>query len=399
MEIDNQRVITLILKHLRQELAEGESAELKRWIDTSERNAQFFRRTTDEFFLEEGLETMDQLGDENVWENEKVWAVIKGKKPAEVKLLKRAWYAAAASIIIILSIAVYQWYPADHHNIKEIAKVQAPVIPPGSNKAMLQLADGTMIPLDSTGNGTLAQQGHTSIIKLDSGQLAYHADASAAESNLYNTIITPRGGQYQVMLADGSKVWLNAASSLRFPASFKGLPGREVELNGEAYFEVAKNKQQPFRVITIHEGKKVEIEVLGTHFNVMAYKDENMLKATLLEGSVKVSNSTGSALLQPGQQAQIISGKAAIEIVKEVDVQQATAWKNGIFEFAGEDIRSVMRQLTRWYDIDVQYSDVITSHFMGTISRNVNASEVFKMLEMTGAVKFTSKNNLVTVSL
>ncbi|MRG44517.1 DUF4974 domain-containing protein [Chitinophaga sp. SYP-B3965] len=386
MEIENQKIVALILKHLRQELTEEEKAELQYWIAASDRNALLFRRCTDDLFLEEGLESLDQLGDEDVWENEKVWTAIKGRKPIKMK----AWYAAAASILIIISVTVYQF-------TRPVAAppqmAQTPVILPGTNKAVLQLADGTIIPLDSTANGTLAQQGNINIIKLDSGKLAYQADAATDESNLYNTIITPRGGQYQVTLADGSKVWLNAASSLRFPATFKGRPNRVVELIGEAYFEVAKDKQQPFRVTT----KNVEIEVLGTHFNVMAYKDEDMLKTTLLEGSVKVSSDAASALLQPGQQAQVTTGKPGIAIVKDADVQQATAWKNGIFEFTGEDIHSVMRQLARWYDIDVQIAAPISSHFMGTISRNVNASEVFKMLEMTGAVKFTSKNNQVTV--
>jgi ferric-dicitrate binding protein FerR (iron transport regulator) len=206
-----------------------------------------------------------------------------------------------------------------------------------------------------------------------------------------NTMQTPRGGQYGVILPDGSKVWLNAASSLTYPTAFTGVD-RSVQLKGEAYFEVADNKDKPFIVMV----GNMQVNVLGTHFNVMAYEDENAIKTTLLEGAVKVTNGGAAHLLKPGQEGRLDRSSDAFKLL-EVDANEAIAWKNGVFQFGGASIETVMREIVRWYDVDVEYQGRTNEHFRGAISRSVNASEVFKMLELTGAVHFTIDKKKIIV--
>src|SRR5258708_3425693 len=246
-------------------------------------------------------------------------------------------------------------------------------IAPGGNKATLTLSNGHTIVLDSSSNGTLARQGNTSVVKLNSGQLAYRSADGQEQSGQrhtatpalsYNTLSTPRGGQSQLSLPDGSKVWLNAASSIRYPTAFTGKE-RRVEITGEAYFEIAKNAAMPFKVKIITPGgdggagkgsagagtDASEIEVLGTSFNIMAYEDDTASSTTLLEGAVKITKGMTSRTITPGQQL-ITGNKGSIRIIPDADVQKIIAWKNGKFIFYNDDIVSIMKQLTRWYDID-----------------------------------------------
>jgi transmembrane sensor len=262
-------------------------------------------------------------------------------------------------------------------------------IKPGGDKAILTLANGSRIILDNVQNGIVATQSGISIRKDANGKVVFDASSVGVPDPLlgFNSITTPRGGQYQVVLPDGSKVWLNAASSLKFPTFFSGNE-RNVELIGEAYFEVAKNKSKPFKVLSQNQ----TVEVLGTHFNINAYPDENFINTTLLEGSVKVSkhsansnNESNERLLKPGQQAKL---GADIQ-VSVADVQAAVAWKNGYFVFTHEPIQSIMRQISRWYDADIVYQGKLTTeNFTGTISRFENISEVLDMLQLTGTVHF-----------
>jgi transmembrane sensor len=276
-----------------------------------------------------------------------------------------------------------------------IAKVKAPShdVLPGGNKAVLTLSNGETIVLDNAKNGTLAKEGKTVVKKMGNGQLLYNAAALSGIKRppSINTIATPRGGQYQVILPDGTKVWLNSASWLRFPTYFAG-KSRDVEINGEAYFEVAKNKAMPFRVKT----SRANIEVLGTHFNVMAYDDEAVMKTTLLEGAVNITNGTFTAKLIPGQQAQIgASGQS--KVVNNVDVDDETAWKNGVFQFRDAGIDAILRQAARWYDVEIVYKTKLPAkEFTGSISRNVKASALLNMLNYTGAnLKIEGKNIIV----
>ena len=306
---------------------------------------------------------------------------------------KNIRYAAAAIIICMLSVSVYFLFkPQPARQISKTENIKSPAndVAPGGNKAILTLANGTSIILDSAANGTLTTQGNSKILKLN-GMLSYNTLKNKSSEVLYNTISTPRGGQYELMLSDGSKVWLNAASSLRFPASFVGKE-RKVELLGEAYFEVAKNAAMPFKV-KVHG---MEVEVLGTHFNINSYDNESMIRTTLLEGSVKINKNNSSSLLKPGQQAQM-NKAGEIKIINNVDVEEAIAWKEGKFQFDKADIHDIMRQLARWYDVDVEYKGTVSSHFGGTISRDVNLSQVLNMLHLTGEVNFQIQDKKVVV--
>ena len=264
---------------------------------------------------------------------------------------------------------------------------------PGGNKAVLTLANGKKIILDNANTGVLAKQGSTDIDKTKDGQIIYKAfNHGQNDQNItLNTVSTPRGGQYQVVLSDGSKVWLNAASSLRFPAVFKGKT-REVEITGEAYFEVAKNAAMPFVVKT---GRFV-VEVLGTHFNIMAYNNESFIKTTLLEGAVKVRSGTSINFLKPGQQA-LLNAQGQTKIIEDVDVDDETAWKNGLFQFKDAGIETVMRQAERWYNVTISYEGKIpVKQFTGRISRDVKVSELLNMLKYFG-VNFRIDGKNITV--
>lgn len=313
----------------------------------------------------------------------------------DIKPIKRIpiyrWWAAAA-ISLLLASGSYFYFRRSYQ--KQIAKTETQPgikndVAPGGNRAVLKLADGTQIILDSANNGTLTQQGNTKIIKLNNGELAYSPSGDEGKV-LYNTISTPKGGQFQIVLSDGTKVWLNAASSLKFPASFAGKE-RNVELTGEGYFEVAKNPSMPFNV-TVGEMK---VQVIGTHFNINAYNDEAIIKTTLLEGSVKVSTSDyQSAVLKPNQQAQLQTTNYKLQTVNNVDVSEAMAWKDGFFEFEDMEIPVIMRQIERWYDVSIEYKHTgDTEKFGGRISRNLSLASVLKLLD----VRFRLEGNKLII--
>lgn len=316
-----------------------------------------------------------------------------------VHFLKTTWFRYAAAIILLIGIAWYfqsnQWNSSDGSNKSTESKTLAEDIAPGTNKAILTLANGNKIILDSAANGDLANQGGVNIVKLASGQIIYDLRGLTSKEVMWNTMTTPNGGQYQVTLPDGTKAWLNAASSITFPTAFLGKK-REVSINGEVYLEVATNKNQPF-VVDIR-GESF-VEVLGTSFNINSYENENVIKTTLLEGSVKVINDKlkRSAILKPGQQAKIVRAEtfnqgsqntAGISVLGNIDLDQVLAWKNGLFNFNGADLRIVMRQLERWYNINVQYRNSVPDVvFEGKMYRNENLSYVLDMLKEEG-VKF-----------
>ncbi|HET9280085.1 MAG TPA: FecR family protein, partial [Flavitalea sp.] len=263
-------------------------------------------------------------------------------------------------------------------------------VAPGGDKAILTLADGSTVVLDDAQNGTLAQQGSSKIIKLD-GKLVYDPANKNSREVVYNTITTPNGGQYQLELPDGSLVWLNATSSIHFPTSFVGKE-RRVEITGEAYFEIAKNRDMPF-IVTVNNA---EVQVLGTHFNVNAYNDEENVKTTLLEGSVKFVSGDNINMLKPGQQSQL-ANNGLIKVVNNVDVEEVVAWKNGMFDFENAGIETVMRQLSRWYDVDVEYNGKTDDLFIAEMRRNIKLSDALKALELTGKVKFDIQGKKIIV--
>jgi ferric-dicitrate binding protein FerR (iron transport regulator) len=324
--------------------------------------------------------------------------------------IRRSWFIAAVFFLLLISGgAILRW----SHITSTPAPLVIPVVSrfkndvqPGGNKAILTLSDGSSIVLDSAGNGKLSVQGNATVVKLANGRLAYHAsgDASMANTPVFNTISTPKGGQYQVVLPDGSKVWLDATSSIRFPTAFDEKQ-RKVELIGEAYFEVTANPLKPFIVTVLSQqkekaGELQKILVLGTRFNVMAYGDENTVKTTLLDGEVEVAGTTGGKKLRPGEQAQLIRGdQANINVVSDVDVDAAVAWKNGYFDFNRADIHTIMRQLSRWYDVEVVYQgNGVGKEFYGGMQRDLPLSAVFRILEKSG-VEFSIDGKKVMVNL
>jgi ferric-dicitrate binding protein FerR (iron transport regulator) len=307
----------------------------------------------------------------------------------------RAWQSAAAAAILILitaGIYLYQRSPEP-----ELVKTEIPRfkndIAPGKNKAILTLDDGSKIDLDDAKNGIVASESNIDIKKTGIGQLEYTTGKQSEKTVKYNMLSTPLGGEYQLILPDGSKVWLNSGSTLRFPTAFIGSE-RIVELKGEAYFDIAKKTNTPFLVRT---NNSMDIKVLGTQFNVMAYDNEKNINTTLIEGSVEVLKGTGKTILKPGQEAILNRGSGNVN-VNSADIEQAIAWKNGYFMFYNENIESIMRKVSRWYNVDVVYQgNMSNKDFVGTISRNKNVSELLKMLELTGAVHFSIDGRRITV--
>jgi ferric-dicitrate binding protein FerR (iron transport regulator) len=314
-------------------------------------------------------------------------------RPPVKRMVLRPWARAAAIIFVLLSSAVL-WN--DYRKPKVITAVvdvakQPVAILPGSDKAVLTLADGRKVALDDAKADTFRQAEVK--IKSQPGLLSYHSTGGQSRADApvaYNMLTTPRGGQYRVVLADGTKVWLNAASTLQYPTAFTG-SGREVRLTGEAYFEVAKDKQRPFLVTA----GDMKVDVLGTHFDINAYPGDKSAKTSLLEGSVKVTKGAGAALLRPGQQAVMEQGKGVR--VADADMDEVIAWKNGLFQFDGADINTIMQQIGRWYDVEVVYGGKVPDNrFEGKISRSAQLSDVLEILALSN-IKFSVEGKKIIV--
>jgi len=384
----------LIGKFLQNTCTEAEKLELSAWVKESEDDtlSGLLEKAWDEFEPESG---MPESVSERIIKN-----IIPDKYPEETEIrentfLRRLWPKVAAAAALILTGGLYWWSASDPEKLTQqnTGSVQTADVPPGVKKAILTLGDGSSIALDSAGTGTLSSQGNTSVIKSGKGELIYESGKRTVQKTVYNTLTTPKGGQYSVVLPDGSKAWLNAASSLRFPTSFAGAE-RRVEITGEVYFEVAHQAKMPFNV----KAYNTEISVLGTHFNIMAYDDENIQKTTLLEGSVKVSSQGKSALLIPGQQARVSSSSSSIQVINDIDTEKEMAWKNGYFQFEDESLESIMRQVSRWYGVDITYEgNVKKENFTGRLPRHANVSKVLKILALSG-VKFRIEENRIIVT-
>jgi len=311
------------------------------------------------------------------------------------RIARLRWAAAAASIIVVFGAGTAYLLLHKKPAAQQIAQNQIHDIAPGGNKAILKLANGQRLVVTGAKNGLLAQQGNTTITKTADGQLAYNNTGGVSKSvMLYDTLVVPRGGQHQVKFADGSIAYLNADTKLRIPENFQG-SDRTVELiSGEADFHVVHNAKMPFMV-------KVNGQItkdIGTEFNINAYADEPVIKTTLLEGSVKVSKNNQSIILRPGQQAVVRASLNNIK-VNNVDTDEAFAWKNGKFLFSGTPLGNIMRQLSRWYDVDVVYQDeaIKQKQFFAISTRFANASQVLHDLELTGEVKFKIEGKRITV--
>ena len=370
-------VKSLIERYNNGTLSKEERAMLESWYISEVRSNKNYQG------LEENLAKLDQ----------NFMHIIGAEEKKGIKLWPRV--AVAASFFAVLGLSLY-FYNSKSPDKLEQANVELADIDPAGNKAYLTLGNGKRIALTCASNGTIAEQANVKITKTADGQLVYviAENNSGASSKLeYNTIETPNGGRYEIALPDGTHVWMNAASSLKYPASFASLKERRVELQGEAYFQVAKDKQHPFIVKTAQQ----EVKVLGTHFNINSYADEPEVRTTLLEGSVNVSNlkSKNSKILKPGQQATVNGNDLK---VSGADVDQALSWKNGDFVFVGEDLKAVMRQVARWYDVEIEYQgNINSSGVVSTISRTKKLSQVLKALQINQGIHFKVEGRRVLV--
>jgi len=373
--MDRQEAKALISKYNQGLATVEEKAQLESW----------YAQKSDQLVLLEHEINFDQI------ESELKNRVLShaGLAEQEYKRLRiKLWprIAAAASVILIAGVGFFYYASQSNSLSKDLGFSKSQDIAPGSNKAVLTLGNGQTIVLTNAQNGDLATENSAIIKKTAEGELVYQGTATEAPT-AYNTITTPRGGQYTLTLAEGTKVVLNAASSLKYPTAFNG-KDRTVELVGEGYFEVAHHKTKPFRVIS----KGQTVEVLGTHFNINAYADEPNVKTTLLEGSVDVNGQ----LIKPNQQA-ILTDHSRITVV-DVDANAIVAWKDGLFRFDHTDIKTLMRQIARWYDVEVVYDgDIKEEQFFGKIERSYTLSEVLKLLELNKVhVKLDGKKIVVS---
>ncbi|WP_316738435.1 FecR family protein [Pedobacter aquatilis] len=377
----SQHILRLLDKYEQGQATPQELSELEQWYLSFENNPDILA----------GLTPMQKMGRKSAMLNRITTEVSERQDNAiytpsiRSNLWKKWMVAASISILLLATVGGYFW-TRDTETI-EITKVLKEDFKPGSNKATLILADGKKIILDNAQNGQLASEGGAVITKTD-GNVTYQNNTQAEAT--INTINIPRGGEYSLELADGTKVWLNAASSITYPSTFTG-SAREVEISGEAYFEVAHNAKQPFRVKT----KDQTVEVLGTHFNINAYDNESSIKTTLLQGSVAVATRSARKVIRPGEQAELKNSSISIH---EVDPEQAIAWKEGYFEFVDADIHEVMRQLSRWYDVDVSFEGPTTKKtFTGRISKYRNISKVLQIVQSYKDVNLTFQGRRIMV--
>lgn len=374
----------LAFKYLKGELDASETDELNAYLAASEDNRLFFEELISKDNLNTKLESVYGVDQYDMWKNI-VAATPQLQKGRRIIMPSSLKYAAAVILFAALGTYVFVNRSQKTGVVKIVIPTVSPAqkdLLPGGNKATLTLANGQRIALDSAANGNLATEGKTKIVKTEEGQLSYAIQNGVTEV-YYNTVSTPKGGQYQLTLSDGTKIWLNAASVLRFPTAFTGNE-RLVELNGEAYFEVAKNALLPF---IVNVKSCMNVQVLGTHFNIMAYGDEQDAKTTLIEGLVKVSNESSVAILKSGQQAlaSTVNTTATIRVNKDVDVSEAIAWKNGIFQFNDADLKVVMRQISRWYDVEISYEGQLPEkRFTGSMARNLNVFELLSGIAFIG---------------
>jgi len=398
---DEDIIGTLLYKQFLGSLTEEERKQLEEWIQRSEQNKLLLEELEDMDILAPRLAEFHPERKKALRERilKKIYNDPRGQvEPVQTKVavrLMRRWGWAAAAVLFLISgfwlllnstgqrqKAVTSQFPSSINDI-----------PPGGNRAVLTLSNGTKIILDSVHNGQLVNQGSSRIVKISTGLLAYKAEGTKAKGQVgYNTLSTPRGGQYQLQLPDGTKVWLNAASSIRYPTRFFGKE-RVVRITGEAYFEIAANAGQPFKVLV----NNMIINVLGTHFNVAAYEDEAAEKITLLEGAVKINVRDKNIMLKPGEQLRL-EKKGDVRTIKDVNLQGIVSWTHDQFWFNDADIYTVMRQISRWYNVNVVIKGHIPEHFAGYIPRDVNVSKIFEVLQQTDLVKFSIEKNRIIVS-
>lgn len=389
MDKDAHRIAFLIAGYIRETINEKDHEELNNWVNASDHNMQLFEELTDENNLEANLAWMDKV------QSEQSYQALQEKGAFDIPRrkfhLSTVWIAAASVVLVIGIFFIYRYTGKGSANNNDIVVSDTIKLQPGGNRATLTLADGTVIDLTTAKNGSINYGKGSHVNKPADGELVYEVNGAAVEAPTIHTLSTPVGGQFQVTLPDGSKVWLNAASILKYPSRFASNE-RRVEVNGEAYFEVVKNEKQPFRVVLSDSSN---VTVLGTHFNVMSYNNETEKEITLLEGSVSVSKSDNVKKLEPGTQARIKEN----EITKQtgIDTEEIIGWKNGLFVFHDATIESIMHQIERWYDAKVVFQGEIKQLFNATILRSEPLTKLLRLLELNGYVHFKIENKTIYV--
>lgn len=380
------RTAYLVAAFIRETLTEEERDELDEWIIESKENMHLFGELTAEENIAESIAAFERMDAEEGLREAKMKMRRYAKKKQRKTILPWQWAAAAAIIVTIgLTFMLVRYYKANSKN-KQVAIAQKD-LNPGSDNAVLTLANGDTMRLGSksTSNAETASMK----LELQNGQVTYLGDSTASDAN-YHLLAIPRKGQYKLILPDGTKVWLNSESTIRFPLSF-GSTERKVFVSGETYFEVAKDKARPFRV----EANGMMIEALGTQFNINAYNDEIVTQATLTEGSIKVTAGNQQQILIPGEQAVLDGARLTSQKIEVADI---VAWKNNEFKFHNTSLDIIMRQVARWYDAEVIFKDKIDVHLNATIERGVPVSKLLKLLEATGHVKFKIEENKIIVT-
>lgn len=362
----------LLLKQVSGELTPEETVVLQEWRAHSADNAQLYDELTQPAGLQSRLREFQEAASQA--------AQVQAPAVKTTKLVRTYWWRYAAAFLLLLGGTALFLTISRKPNARMI--VSKPVeVSPAAYKATLTLADGTVISLDSSSGGTIAQQGNSSIVKMPDGTIRYDKKGAANAALMMNTMSTPKGGQYRLILPDGTIVWLNAASSVTYPAAFAA-GSRNIKMTGEAYFEVAQDKAKPFMIEINGEGTA---EVLGTAFNINAYKDNGTVKTTLVNGKLRVSTASPSeaVVLLPGQQA--IQETHSLQVMNGVDLAQVLAWKNGIFDFNGASFRTLMMEVERWYDVTIKYEGAIPDiRFKGKMDRGIKLSGVIRFLNDYG---------------
>ncbi|TCC98454.1 FecR family protein [Pedobacter hiemivivus] len=378
-------ISNLIVKHLQSRLAPEEQDELEKWISATESNKLLFNEILDAQKVSKDLKEFNSQDETAIWNKALFKMQQERRKRLQFKMFPNYKFIAAALILITISVALYfSLSNSKKRGEKNVAFVNN--FYPGKKAATLTLANGNKINLSDVINGKLAEESGVNVSKTADGKVLYTVTSEEQSNvNSYNMISTGQGQEYQIVLPDGTNVWLNAASSIKFPTSFSKLGSRKIELVGEAYFEVHKDEAKPFIVLSKLSDKYQEIKVLGTHFNINGYENEDAIKTTLLEGSVLVKVGGITKTLKPGQQSAVSTDIK----VYDVNTETAVDWKAGYFYLADENIQLIMRKIARWYDVEVVYKGKIPEvNFGGKISKAKNLYEVLKVLETTGSIHF-----------
>lgn len=384
------RTAYLIAGFIRDTLSEEEHDELDNWVNESDHNMQLFEDLTDEKNIAANLEWMDKVQTEKSYQAMQEKGAF--KTPVKRFYNRKVWLAAASVIVLLGVLFVYRYTTTSKPgSVENIVTTDTSLLKPGGNRATLTLANGKVIDLTYAKTGVIENTSGVHMTKTADGELLYVKDSNLTNIAAFHTLSTPVGGQYQLTLSDGTKVWLNAASTIKYPPAFSGSE-RKVSITGEAYFEVARNDRKPFSVLL---ADSTSVVVTGTHFNINAYQNEKEQQVTLLEGSVTVGNTIHVTKLEPGTQASIKNK----EIIKSkvLDVEEVTGWKDGLFVFHDAPIESIMMQIERWYDAKIIYKATTKQLFNASILRKEPLAKVLKLLELNGYVHFKTENNIIYV--